>query len=109
VLSSLQTTFGALANRDFRYLWLGSLSAFMGFFTSNLVQAVVAFELTGRNRAVGAVVFARGLSMIILGPVGGALADRVSKRRILLLCQSVATLVFLWLAALMASGAMTIG
>lgn len=100
--------FGALSLRDFRLLWVGALSAFLGFFTSVVVKAVVAFQLTGSNTAVGWVVFARGLSMAALGPLGGAMADRLSKRAVLLACQMVATLVFAGLSLAMALDAMSI-
>jgi MFS family permease len=100
--------FSALRERDFRRLWLGSLSAFIGFFTSIVVTSVVAFELTGRNSAVGLVIFGRGLSMLALGPFGGAYADRVSKKLILLVSQSATTLVFWWQAALLYAGKLTV-
>jgi MFS family permease len=100
--------FEALRNRNFRHLWLGSLSAFTGFFTSTIVQSVVAFQLTGQNRAVGFVALGRGLAQLVLAPVGGALADRVSKRAILVTCQSFTALVFLGLAVLQALGKMQV-
>ena len=68
--------FSALRNPQFRLLWLGSLSAFVGFFASNVVQAVVAFDLTHRNDSVGMVTFGRGLAQVMFAPIGGALADR---------------------------------
>lgn len=100
--------FEALRNRDFRLLWFGSLSAFVGFFTSNVVQAVVAFELTAENTAVGMVVFGRGLGQLLLAPVGGALADRLNKRTLLVGMQSITVVVFLGLSWLMAQGNMQI-
>jgi MFS family permease len=100
--------FEALRNRHFRLLWLGSISAFVGFFTSTVVQSVVAFQLTGKNQAAGLVVSGRGLAQLLLAPVGGALADRVSKRAILVSTQSVSALVFFGLAFLMWAGQMQI-
>lgn len=104
----IQRIFSALAERDFRLLWLGSLSAFVGFFMSTVVQSVVAFELTHENSAVGYVVFGRGLAQVFLGPLGGATADRVSKKAILLVCQSVTTVVFVGLAWLLAADLLTL-
>src|SRR6266700_1549013 len=49
-----------------------------------------SFELTGRNGAVGFVVFAQGLAQSLLNPFTGAIADRVSKRDLVLACQVVA-------------------
>jgi MFS family permease len=101
--------FGALRNRNFRLLWIGSLSAFVGFFASNVVQSVVAFQLTSANRAVGEVVFGRGLAQLLLAPIGGALADRLSKRSILVTSQALTALVFFWLAWLMSNGSLRVG
>ncbi len=66
----------ALRIRDFRLLWVGSLFAFMAFFMSTVVQSVVAFDLTGNNSSVGVVVFSQGVAQTLLGPIGGAMADR---------------------------------
>jgi len=96
--------FVALRNRNFRLLWIGSLSAFVSFFTSNVVQSVVAFELTAENRAVGLVVFGRGLGQLVLAPIGGALADRLNKRTILVSTQSLTAAVFFLLSWLSATG-----
>ena len=40
---------------------------------STTAQNVVAFELTGNNRAVGFVAFGQGVAMLFLAPFGGAL------------------------------------
>jgi MFS family permease len=106
--SGQSNLFASLENREFRLLWVGALNAFVAFFMSNVVQAVVAFQLTGQNRAVGFVVFSRGLAMMLFGPVGGAAADRIDKRRILLVCQGVTTAVFVALALLTSTGALAI-
>jgi len=104
----LGETFAALEGRNFRILWAGSLLAFIAFFMSTVVQSVVAFDLTDTNRAVGFVVFAQGLAQMVLGPVGGALADRVSKRLVILSCQGVITVAFLLLAVVQAAGEMQV-
>ena len=103
VLAWFSSTFAALAVRDFRILWAGTWLAFTGFFMSTIVQSVVAFELTGANTAVGSVVFAQGIAMFALSPIGGALADRLPKRRMIALGQIVTGLVFLCLGGLVAT------
>ena len=90
----LTTTFAALSVRPFRILWFGTLGSFIAFFMSTVVQSVVAFELVGTNTAVGVVVFGQGISMALLGPVGGAYADRWPKRRVVAAGQLVAASVF---------------
>ena len=104
----LRGTFAALAVPPFRILWFGTLSAFVGFFMSMVVQSVVAFELTGSNRAVGLVTFAQGLMMFTLGPLGGAFADRLPKRRVIAICQLAAMTVFFSIAWAIAGGRLQI-
>ena len=80
--------------RNFRVLWISTLFAFVGFFMSTVVQSVVAFDLTGNNAAVGVVVFSQGLMMFLFGPLGGAFADRLPKRRTIAVCQLATMAVF---------------
>lgn len=105
----LETTFAALVLGPFRRLWAGTLLAFLGFFMSTVVQSVVAFDLAGTNRAVGWVVFAQGLAMLALGPLGGALADRWPKKWVVVGGQVVPAAVFLGLGALVAARAIRVG
>ncbi|HKX46796.1 MAG TPA: MFS transporter, partial [Planctomycetota bacterium] len=104
----LKTTFAALSVRDFRVLWLGGLGSFVAFFMAMIVQSVVAFEISGSNRAVGTVVFAQGFAMAALGPIGGAFADRWPKRRVIATAQSVSAATFVSLAVLVATQRITL-
>lgn len=104
----LDATFDALKHRTFRTLWLGSFYAFLAFFMSTVVQAVVAYDLTGKNRSVGAVVFAQGIAQLALGPFGGAMADRFPKRLVILICQSLITVSFFAVAAMIAGDMISI-
>jgi MFS family permease len=101
-------TFAALAIAPFRVLWLGTLTSFLAFFMSTVVNSVVAFQLTGSNRAVGTVIFAQGLAMFAFGPFGGALADRWPKRRVVAIGQSVAGTTFVGLGALVVAQSIAI-
>ncbi|MFK7894870.1 MAG: MFS transporter [Myxococcota bacterium] len=101
-------SFGSLSVRPFRILLTGTLLSFTAFFTSTVVQAVVAFELTGTNTAVGSAIFGQGLGMTFCGPLGGALADRLPKRRVIAAGQLVSSACFGTLAALYASGSLVL-
>ena len=83
------TTFQALYERNFRILWLGTSFAFLAFNMSWIVQSVVAFDITGKNGSVGIVFTGMGISTLFVAPFGGVIADRVSKRRLLLVGQSI--------------------
>ncbi|OAI43050.1 hypothetical protein AYO38_11035 [bacterium SCGC AG-212-C10] len=81
------STFGALGYREYRILWIGTTLAFLGFMMSFVVQSVVAFDLTGKNAAVGIVGLGQGIATILVSPFGGVIADRVSKRLLVLVGQ----------------------
>lgn len=104
----LRSTFASLTIRDFRVLWLGGLASFVAFFMAMIVQSVVAFGIAGSNRAVGTVVFAQGIAMAGLGPIGGAFADRWPRRRVIATAQGVSVVTFTTLAVLVHTGHITV-
>lgn len=82
------STFAALQHSHYRILWFGTALSFLAFQMQWIVQSVVAFDLTGKNGAVGFVGIGMGVATILVSPFGGAIADRVSKRRLLLIGQT---------------------
>lgn len=102
------STFAALRHRHFRILWIGTACSHLAFFMSTVVQSVVAFDLEGSNTAVGAVVFAQGLAMATLGPLGGAFADRWPKRLVVGSSQAVPATVFATLALTYVTGRISV-
>jgi MFS family permease len=89
---------GALADPRFRRLLVDqSLSSF-GDTALYLSLAIWAKDLTGSNAAAGAVFFALGLP-VLAAPLAGHLADRVARRRLLLVTNSAAGLGVLSLLA----------
>ena len=103
-----QTAFGALRNPQFRVLWVGTLLSFLAFFMSTIVQGVVAFEIAGSNHAVGLVVSGQGIAMLVMGPIGGAFADRWPRRRVAVVGQVFAAGAFFATGILMALGGLTL-
>ena len=104
----LGTTFQALEYRPYRILWIGSLFSMLAFMMQWTVQAVVAFELAGTNSAVGMVQLGIGLSMLILGPFGGVVADRVSKKPLVFWGQLIVATTFFVTGAMILAGALTL-
>jgi len=66
----------------------------------SVVQGVVAYDLTGKNGSVGAVALGMGIATLLLAPFAGVLADRVSKRLLLLIGQTTIGVSFLAVALL---------
>jgi MFS family permease len=102
-------SFGALSIPNYRNLFVGTLASFTAFFISTVIQGVVAFELAGSNTAVGGVIFGQGVGMFLCGPLGGAYADRLPKRRVIAVCQVLSALCFGTVGLLYASGSLEIG
>ncbi len=78
----------AFRHRDFRIFFIGAVVSNSGSWLQNLAVPYVLFELTGRPIWVGLAGFAQFIPSFLLGPVGGALADRQDRRRVLLITQS---------------------
>ena len=103
-----RTTFQALENPQYRLLWFGSLFSMLAFMMQWTVQAVVAFDLAGTNTAVGLVQLGIGLSMLILGPYGGVVADRVSKKPMVFWGQFIIAISFFVTGTMILMGALTL-
>jgi MFS family permease len=104
MLQRAEGSFAALSILNFRILFIGALASFTAFFTATVIQGVVAFELTGTNTAVGGVVFGQGLGMFLCGPLGGAYADRLPKRRVVAIGQVVSATCYGTVGYLYATG-----
>jgi MFS family permease len=91
-----------LSVRDFRLLWIGQTVSLLGnsFFTVALAWQTV--RLSDSATALSAVLFARWLPQVLLFAVGGAVTDRASRRRVMLvadLVQGVAAAIVAVMAA----------
>jgi MFS family permease len=76
-------TFSALRYPYYRLLWLLTLGPLVAAFIVLTAQGLAAHDLTGDSSAVGVVLFAQGLPALLLMPLAGAVADRVSKRTLI--------------------------
>ncbi|MSQ61506.1 MAG: MFS transporter [Dehalococcoidia bacterium] len=97
-----------VGHSQFRLLFLATTMAQLAFGMMSVAQGVLAFDLTGRNSAVGFVSLGQGLSMVALGPLGGALSDRISKRRLLLMTETSIGSMYAIIAGLVLTGTITI-
>jgi MFS family permease len=104
-----QSTFFSLEHRDFRLLFFGTVFAQLAFGMMSVVQGIVAFQLTGKNGSVGLVALGMGTTMLVFGPLGGALGDRLPKRQLLLLSQSMIGILFAAVGFLVITDRISIG
>ncbi len=94
----------AIHYRDFRVLWIGMMLSFVAFQMQQVVLGYVVFDLTGSTVALGAIAVAWGIPQVALTLVGGAVADRLPKKQLLLTTQLVMGLSALGMAILLATG-----
>jgi MFS family permease len=78
----------ALRHRNFRLFLIGQGISVVGTWMQNLGQAWIVLLLTNDPFFLGLTFAAQGIPIVALALVGGAIADRVSKRAILLVTQS---------------------
>lgn len=103
-MSALAGSLGALRHRDFRLFWGGQLVSLVGTWMQSVGQAWLVLELTHSPLQLGLVTALQFIPVMLLSPVGGAMTDRLPKRRIILVTQATMMLQALALAALVGSG-----
>ena len=83
-------TFRALRYRNFRLLWISLIVSSVGTWMQIVAQSLLVLQIThGSALALGIVALAQALSFFLFALVGGGVADRVDKRRFLLITQSL--------------------
>jgi MFS family permease len=96
----LRRTFSALRHRNFRLFFVGQLVSLIGSWMQSTAQGWLVYQLTGSKLMLGLVAAAGSAPMLLFSVWGGSLADRYSKRVIVLCAQTVMMLTALSLAAL---------
>src|SRR5689334_3076282 len=100
-------SFESLRHRNYRLLWIGAVLSNVGTWMQNIALAWFVFRLTGSAFWVSFITFA-GMAPMILSPVGGVYTDRLDRRKILLVSQTVMLLDAAVLAALAWTGHATL-
>ena len=95
---------GPLRSRDYRLFWSGSLIANLGVWIQTTALGWLVYDLTRRASLLGTISFAGNMPILVLGLVGGAIADRASRRAIMMSSLSTISAAALTLAVLTATG-----
>src|SRR5215831_1189265 len=82
-------------NRDFRKLWFGQVVSQMGDWFDTIAVYTIVLKLTGSGRAVALIMVARFLPSVVMGPLSGVVADRFSRRTIMITADILRALVVL--------------
>ncbi|HEX4465593.1 MAG TPA: MFS transporter, partial [Solirubrobacteraceae bacterium] len=89
VLAAGRTTFAALAIPNFRRYYAGQAVSLTGTWMQMAAQSWLVLTLTGSATQLGLVIALQTLPVLLLGPYGGVVADRVDKRRLMVVLQSI--------------------
>src|ERR687898_1145785 len=81
------TAQAALRNRDFRVFWGGTFASNIGTWMQNVLLGAFGYELTGSAVFVGVLFFAQVGPLRFMPEVGGARADAVDRRKLLIITQ----------------------
>jgi MFS family permease len=98
----------AFADRNFRLYSVGSLLSWLSFFVQSVAVAWTAWDLTHSTEWLAVVALSDAIPNIVLMPIGGVIADRYDRFRVLLASYAVATAQAALLAGSAFSGQLTI-
>lgn len=101
-------TFASLANRNYRRYYSGQAVSLVGTWMQSVAQSWLVLQLTGSGTAIGGVVALQTLPVLLLGPYGGVVADRVDKRRLMIALQAMMGVLALVLGLLTVTHAVTL-
>src|SRR5689334_19891915 len=97
--TAVRRTFSSLDTYNYRLFFTGDLISHVGGWMQAMAEAWLVLKLTGSGAAVGATFAFRFGPILFFGLWGGAIADRFDRRRVLLVTQSLASVlaIVLWL------------
>ena len=98
----------ALRHRNYQLFFGGQLISLTGTWMQQIAQSWLVYRLTQSAALLGLVSFAGQIPVFLFAPIGGAVADRVSRHRIVVLTQTAAMVLAFILAALTLSGAVRV-
>jgi MFS family permease len=106
--SNLAGTFRALRSRNYRLYFCGQGLSVIGTWIQQVAMGWLVYRLTNSALMLGVIGFAGQVPSFFLTPIAGVLADRLSRRHVLIFTQSLAMLQAFVLGVLVVSGAIRV-
>lgn len=100
----LRRVFKAFQYRDFRLMWVGACTSSVGTWMQKVAQSWLVLSISGSPFLLGLDAFLGEIPIFLFSLVGGVVADRVERRRILLASQFVQMSCAFLLTLLIAAG-----
>jgi len=85
--STARRTFSSLSNSNYRKFFFGQTTSLVGTWMQSTAQSWLVLVLTHSATDIGWVVALQTLPVLVLGPYGGVIADRVDKRKFMIVLQ----------------------
>ncbi len=104
---SIGHTFVSLGNRDFRYLFAGLLFTMGSIQMQSVARSYLTYDITSSPFILGVVNAGFALPMLSLALFGGAIADRLERRRVIQASQAFAGLIALYIGLTVTAGIVT--
>ncbi len=101
-------TFASLKIRNYRMYFIGQAISLCGTWMQTIGQDWLVLQITKSGTQLGIVSAFQFLPVLFLAPYGGVIADRFSKRKILIFTQSIAAFLALILGVLVVTGGVKI-
>jgi MFS family permease len=86
------TTLRALRHRNFQLFFSGQLISLVGTWMQSVAQAWLVYSITKSALLLGTVGFASQIPVFLFAPIGGIVADRVNRQRLVIATQIAAML-----------------
>jgi MFS family permease len=106
--SRFQDVTRSLRYRNFQLFFGGQLISLIGTWMDNIAEAWLVYRLTGSSLLLGTVAFAGQFPVFLFGPLGGLIADRWDRRKIIIATQTISMILAFILAFLTLSGRVTV-
>ncbi|MFB3915944.1 MAG: MFS transporter [Terriglobales bacterium] len=98
------TTVRALRHRNFQLFFSGQLVSLIGTWMQSVAQSWLVYRLTGSSFLLGSVGFASQIPVFLIAPLGGLIADRYHRQRVVLGTQTASMILAFILAWLTLTG-----
>ncbi|MGH9723360.1 MAG: MFS transporter [Bryobacteraceae bacterium] len=104
----LRRVFKAFHYRDFRLQWIGACISSIGTWMQSVAQSWLVLELSQSPKFLGLDAFLGQIPIVLFSLVGGVVADRMDRRKLLVLSQVIQLSCAFLLAGLIATGAVRV-
>jgi MFS family permease len=107
-VSKLQMALRALRHRNYRLFFAGQLISLIGTWMQMIAQPWLVYRLTGSSLLLGTVGFASQIPVFLLATLGGTVADRYNRHRVVIATQTASMILAFILSILTLTGAIRV-